>query len=255
MITIKNILLEASKITVPSVDVRPYILEIPPSIDAAEPSQVSALMLYQMNILAKAVVSQFIDEASVAPKAADPAGVLAISIFAAPDFRWKGISLIDMLLAKYHVVCPVLFGIYGSEKTEGGRKRLGWRREDGHWVGEQKHGERMTGLGAGYAAVSLRDFKNSQNPNPYPPSNYWQAVARITNTPKQDITETHYLVLKAMIENHADKFAAFFGQRPGMAALRRAIVGFTQLAPQGSVAAGSLKTLRTTLQKDLRITL
>lgn len=213
-------------------------------------------MLYILNILSKAIISQFIDEASVAPKAADPAGVLAISIFAAAEFRWSGLSLIDMLLAKFHVVCPVLFGVYGSETTERGRARLGWRREEGGgWIGEQKHGERMTGLGAGFGAVSLRDFRNSKNTNPYPCDKYWQALARITNTPPEEVTETHYIVLKAMVETHADKVMGFFGPAYGAAAIRRAVVEFPRQALKGSVAAGALRTLQTTLHKELGIAL
>lgn len=250
----------------PSVDVRPYIVDLPAEAAAtttdpaaaasAAAFQFPAILLYQLNILSKAIISQFISEASVAPEAADAAGVLAVSIFAAPDFQWqRSVSLFDILLAKFHVVCPVLFGISGSDRTEAGRRRLGWWREDGGarsaWVNEQKHSERMTGLGAGFAALSLRDFRASKNANPFPPARYWQALARITNTPAADATETHYVVLKAMLERHADKLLAFFGRPASVAALRRAIVEFTRDAPQASVAAGGLRTLKVTLQREL----
>ena len=131
----------------PSVDVRPYIVEAPPDATISTgtassstataaapppPPQFPAILLYQLNILSKAIISQFISEASVAPEAADAAGVLAVSIFAAPDFQWRrSVPLIDVLLAKLHVVCPVLFGIRGGAARPRSRRRRGCRRARG----------------------------------------------------------------------------------------------------------------------------
>ncbi|KAJ8607311.1 hypothetical protein MRB53_040409 [Persea americana] len=252
--TIRNILKRAATFSEPSIDTRPYIIQPLPPTANDNNCRVSAMMIYQMNILAKAVISQFINEAGVAPKAADPAGVVAISLFANNEFRWQDMSLFDIFIAKYHVVCPVLFGIYGSDQTEQGRKRLGWwRDESGAWINDARNSERMTGLGAGFAAIALRDFSRSQMRNPYPPSNYWQAFANIVNVPKESVTQTHCIVLKAMIENNIPRFIGFYGQA-AIAALRKALVDFPQQAPK-SVASAALATLVPTIRRDLHLKL
>ena len=214
------------------------------------------LFIYLLNVFSKAIISQFIDEAGVAPKAADPIGVVAVSIFSNPAICWRGKSLIDILMAKMRVVCPVLFGIRGSEKTEEGRARLGWRKsEDGAWVIDQVHNTRMTGLGAGYAAVSLRDFsKSSKLQNPYPPVNYWMTVASILSTPPEQASSTQYMVLKALLENYEQRFMSFYGHA-ARAVLQVALVDFPARALENSVALSSLKVLADKLRKDVGLQL
>lgn len=217
---------------------------------------ISASFVYLLNIFAKAVISQLITEASVAPTTADPIGIVAITIFANNDLRWQGTSLIDILIAKFHVVCPVLFGVLnGNEKTEAGRKRLGWWKDPdtGGWVSEQRHSERMTGLGAGFAALSLRDFKQSKSSNPFPPRNYWTVLAGIVNLPKDAITQTHCVLLRALIEHHVGKFIGFFGQA-AIALLKVAVVDFPRKADK-SVGSIALATLSETIRKDYKLTL
>ena len=186
-------------------------------------------------------------------KLAEPIGILAISIFAAKDFKWLGeVSLIDLLLAKLHYCCPILFGVYGSERTDAGRDRLGWQRnkereseKNGRvWMPDQKHYERMTGLSAGFAALSLRDFSRTATKNPLPSDYFWCALARITNTPPQKITQTHLVVLKALLENNVVKFRSFYGSA-ALAALRRAVLEFPAMAPDGpgKSAIGTLPML------------
>ncbi|KAI4261294.1 MAG: hypothetical protein L6R35_007413, partial [Caloplaca aegaea] len=176
-------------------------------------AQVPALLVYLLNQFAKAVVSQFINEAAVAPKIADPVGTIASGIFAKDDFRVQGVSLIDILIAKFHIVCPPLFGIYGDEKTTEGRARLGWQREEGGgpWISERSHQDRMSGLGAGYAALSLRSFEKSTMSNPYPPYHYWQALSMILNVPAGQVTDTHLYLLRALLMNSEARFMEFFG--------------------------------------------
>ncbi len=239
----------------PSLDVRPFIISQPiPDVPESE-AQAPGLLLYLMNIFSKAVLAQFIDEAGVSPKAAEPIGLVAVAIFASDNYKWRGIPLIDMLTAKFHVVCPVLWGIYGNERTEGGRARLGWGRVEpgGPWVSEQRHGERMTGLGAGFAAISLRDFSKSRMENPFPNAHYWQGLARIVNTPAQEATQTHFLVLKAMVENSVPKFVGFYGQA-ALVALRKALIEFPAHAPK-SAASSAVSVLPEVLRRDLKLTL
>lgn len=202
-----------------------------------------------MNICAKGIISQFINECSANPKAADPIGVFTAHIFSQKDFQWRGQSLIDILMAKYRKACPVLFGFRGNDKTERGRLALGWKREGPTWVTEQSHNDRMTGLGAGFASVSLRDFSKSSKTNPYPPANYWKALAGIVNSPVNEISNTQYVVLRYMIEGHEQRFLNFYGNA-ALAALRLALVEFPKKAPSTASAAGSLQALAEVLRSE-----
>ncbi|KAL9026836.1 MAG: hypothetical protein Q9196_004559 [Gyalolechia fulgens] len=216
--------------------------------------QAPAFFVYLLNQFAKAIVSQFIDEAAVFSKVADPVGTIAISMFARDEFRIKGISLMDILIAKYHVVCPPLFGIHGSESTGEGRTRLGWRREEGGgpWVSEQSHQDRMTGLGAGYAALSLRNFENSRMSNPYPPYHFWRALTGILNVPAGQVTETHFILLRALLMNSETRFLEFFGDSAKML-LRVAVVEYPKRADKTSVAAKVLSTLEDAMKRDKKL--
>lgn len=211
--------------------------------------QLSSLFLYLLNIFAKAAINQFINESSAKPDTADPVGIVVADVFSNPEFHWRGKSLIDILLAKFRLCCPVLFNYRGSEKTEQGRERLGWKREGGTWVGDQQHMDRMTGLGAGFAAISLRNFGKSKKQNPYPPSNYWTAMARIVNTPPAEISNTQCVVLKAMIQHFERKFIDAYGNA-AVAALRLALIEFPAKALEKSAAINSLQVLAQMLTRD-----
>ncbi|KAL3427931.1 GLE1-like protein [Phlyctema vagabunda] len=212
------------------------------------------LFIYLLNIFAKAIVAQFIDEAGVSPKAADPIGVVAVSIFSKPDLLWRGESLIDILMAKMRISCPVLFGVRGNEGTEEGRARLGWKKDGDHWVIEQEHNTRMAGLGAGYAAISLRDYSRTRLKNPYPPRYYWQTMASIVSTPANQTSSTQYMVLKALIDGYEQRFMMFYGHA-ARAALQVALVDFPSRAKESNVALSSLKVLADKLARDMGLRL
>ena len=216
------------------------------------------LLLYLLNIFSKAVLAQFMSEASVSPRAADPVGILTVQIFSTPDLTWSGTSLIDILICKYHVLCPVLWGIYGPEATSAGKSRLGWWRDgpDGPWIPEQRHTERMTGLGAGFAAISLRNFAKSKHANPYPNYHYWQALQSIVSVSKEDAQPTHFVVLKAMVENNVWRILEFYGNA-GKLALQKALVEFPNTGGEGarSVAARAVGTLKDVLRRDQNFTI
>jgi nucleoporin GLE1 len=258
MTSIVNTLKEALH-RIPSAPVDPstVMLAKPEPLEGAANNgeTLPLLFLYLLNNFAKAVVAQFIDEAGVSPKAADPIGVVAVSVFAQADLCWRGASLIDILICKMRVSCPVLFGIRGSEMTEEGRARLGWKRsESGGWVHEQVHNTRMTGLGAGYAALSLRDFTKSPHKNPYPPTMYWRTIASIVGTPPEEMSSTQFTVLKAMIENNEQRFMTFYGHA-ARAALQVMLVDFPSRAPEKTVAVSSLMVLGDKLKRDVGLLL
>lgn len=217
----------------------------------------SALLVYLLHMFAKSIVAQFINEASSEVKTADPIGIVAITLFADDEFKCNGTPLIDMLMAKYHFVCPVLWGIYGPENTEGGRKRLGWGRAyaGGPWLDKPMHQSRMQGLGVGFASLALRNFSKSKKINPLPNAEFWRAVAVITNVPPAEITETHLVVLKAMLEGSADRFIALYGQT-AVVALRHALVVFPARAEKTfPVAAHALMVVPEVYKRDLKLVL
>ncbi|KAI9827446.1 MAG: hypothetical protein M1832_004795 [Thelocarpon impressellum] len=247
----------------PKVDVRQFLsartLASIDSANATDAAHVPGLLVYLVNIFTKAIIAQFISEASVSPKAADPVGIIAVQMFAAREFRWNGASLIDILLAKFHVVCPVLWGMYGDEGTVQGKARLGWWREerDGPWVSEQRHGERMTGLGAGFASLALRDFSKTKLVNPLPNAAYWRALHAIVALPPGAATATHFTVLKAMVEGHEARFLKCYGSA-ALAGLRKALIDFPRHAGgQGgaSVAARAVAVLPDVLKRNHKLTL
>ncbi|KAI0118529.1 GLE1-domain-containing protein [Hypoxylon sp. NC0597] len=216
--------------------------------------QLPSLFIYLLNHFAKAVINQFINECGAQPKSADPIGVLTVLIFSRDVYLWRGKTLIDILMAKLRVVCPVLFGYNGSEKMEQGRARLGWKKTPAGWIPEQQHIDRMKGLGAGYAAISLRNFANSKNSNPWPPSKYWTAMAKIVNTPPADISDTQCIVLRSMIESSEEKFIQFYGNA-AVAALRKALVDFPNKAAEKTPGVSGLQVLAQILKRDMGLEL
>ncbi|RBQ78911.1 hypothetical protein VDGD_01351 [Verticillium dahliae] len=211
--------------------------------------QLPAVFIYLLSHLSKAMIHQFASEVGANPKSAEPIGIVAAHLFSNPDFHWRGKSMIDILIAKFRVACPVLFGARGNDRTEAGRLAVGWRREDGRWISEQAHSDRMTGLGAGFASISLRDFSKASKKNPYPPSHYWTAMAKIVNSPPALISNTQYTVLKAMIDGHETRFLQFYGNA-AIEALRTALVEFPKKAPATSHTAQALQVLGQVLQRD-----
>ncbi|KAI0122829.1 putative RNA export mediator protein [Xylariales sp. AK1849] len=250
---IKTLLLAARDAKPPSplIDPADYIHDEREPVQGVEPNgQLSSLFIYLLNHFSKAMINQFIGECAVSPDHADPVGVVAAQIFSTKEFQWRGGSLIDIMMAKFRVACPVLFGFRGSEKTEQGRARLGWKKtESGQWLDAQSHTDRMKGLGVGYASIALRDFSRSQNINPWPPAKYWTSVASIVNTPAAEISDTQCAVLRAMIWLYEDKFIGFYGSN-AIAALRKALVEFPLKVPNKSPAVSSLQVLAQQYLKD-----
>ncbi|KAI1771863.1 GLE1-domain-containing protein [Hypoxylon cercidicola] len=227
-----------------------------PAQGALYNEQLPSLFLYLLNQFSKAVINQFINECGAQPKSADPIGVITAMIFSNEAYLWRGKTLIDILMAKFRVVCPVLFGYHGSEKTDLGRVRLGWKRNKstGEWIPEQQHGDRMKGLGAGYAAIALRNFSSSKNTNPWPPTHYWTCMARIVNTPAAEISNTQCVVLRAIIEENEDRFIQFYGNA-AIAALRKALVEFSGKAVDRTPGVSGLEVMAQILKRDIGLEL
>ncbi|CAK7209476.1 hypothetical protein SBRCBS47491_000457 [Sporothrix bragantina] len=205
-----------------------------------------SLYLYLLNVLSKAAISQFVNESSADTRTAEAIGQAVVKVYTEADFLWRGKPMIDMLVAKYRVVCPVLFGVRGNDRMERGRAAVGWRKEDGRWIPEQLHIDRMTGLGAGFAAMTLRDFSRVKRDSPWPPTAYWTALAQIVNTPPEEMSDTQCCVLKSMIADNEARFLGFYGNA-GVAALRCALIDFPARIPRTSAASETLKVLAKTI--------
>ncbi|KAL6402297.1 Nucleoporin GLE1 [Ilyonectria robusta] len=244
------------KIPSPLIDVSLFVVDKRHPVEGAinNDATMPSLFIYLMNICAKGIINQFINEAGANTKAADPVGVFTAQIFSQKDFQWRGQSLIDILMAKYRIACPVLFGHRGNDRTERGRIALGWKKDGTSWITEQNHNDRMTGLGAGFASLSLRDFSKTTKTNPYPPVNYWKALAGIVNSPANETSNTQYVVLRAMIEGHEQRFLSFYGNA-AFAALRLALIEFPKKAPETANAAGSLRALADILKTEVGLVL
>jgi nucleoporin GLE1 len=239
----------ASSIPSPLVDPAQFVADKrePTGQARYENDRLPSLFIYIVNIMGKFMINQFASECGASPKAADPIGVVAAQIFSDPEFQWRGKSVIDIVLAKFRKECPVAFGIRASDKTTEGRQLIGWRRNGG-WMPEQVHYDRMAGLGAGFAAIALRDFHKSKKVNPCPPAIYWTAVAKMVNSPDNLISDTQYVVLKAMLDGHEHRILQFWGSA-GLALLRVALVEFPMKAPK-SPSAGALRVLGEVLQTE-----
>ena len=214
-----------------------------------EPAQLPSLFLYLINIFAKKIVKQFAEECGANQKQADPLGVLSVQIFSRPVALWRGKSIIDILMTKFYVVCPVVIGARGVEKTNEGRAAVGWQCHGSNFIPDTSHYNRMTGLGAGFAALTLRDFSASSATSPWPPWNYWKAFSLIVNTPPEEICSTQLVVLKSMIENHEQRFLLFYGNIAAVA-LRTALVDLPSRCVEQNSAVGALKVLGELLSRN-----
>ncbi|EXJ77741.1 hypothetical protein A1O3_09970 [Capronia epimyces CBS 606.96] len=242
----------------PPVSVNDYL---PPHLSLLDGGRttVPSLVLYLLSFFSKAIINTFVGECAVNPKAAEPVGTLVAQIFSMTELQFAKnvasessdpqfstststqkpttVSLISVLMCKFHATAPALFGIHGSESTSAGRLRLGWRLEKlsdekKAFVTENKHYDRLTGLGVGYASIALRNFSKAKVQNPWPPVHYWSSLAHIVNTPASEVQTSHLILLKSMLENNAvDRFVLFFGAA-GIAALRQAALDFPRSLPR-----------------------
>lgn len=102
----------------------------------------------------------------------------------------------------------------------------------------------MIGLGAGFAAISLRNFSKTTRKNPVPNTYFWRACANILNVPPGEVQDTHLLVLSALLRHSAPRIVGFWGD-VGLALLRRAVVEFpAALRARKSAARASVEILR-----------
>lgn len=237
------------------MDIRRFFA-FPPEEIAHTQNNVPALLIYGLNIFAKCLISALITEASINPGHAEPIGIVAAQIFSMDGFMYKGIHMSDILWAKYRVVCPPLWGFTGSENTDDGRRALGWWREEanGPFISEQAHLDRMTALGAGFSAVTLRNFGKTARRNPFPNTLFWTSITKILSIPPSEIQDTQITLLQAMLRYSEERVLTFFGQF-GLALLRKAIVELPTSLQRDTMPINHLKLLQEIYLRDKNILL
>jgi len=234
----------------PMIDIRPYILShpIPPLANEAEAAY-PAFLLYVWICFEKSLMKQFEKEAaSEDGRTIQEIGLIAASLLSDQKYMWKGIPLSDIVLAKFHRICPPLFGIRGTMTTRQGQARLGWMPIDKNAPTQESYSQRMRGLGAGYAAMSLRSF-NGKAPA-LPMSDYWRALVSICNTPSEHLWPGHFALISGLVRDYYKKFLACYGV-PARAVLRRAVVELPVRAPPACKdAAGTVSVLAEGWKKE-----
>ncbi|KAJ6013448.1 hypothetical protein N7540_008039 [Penicillium herquei] len=244
---------QAIKLNGPLVDVRQFIA-FPPDEIAHSEQMAPVLLVYGLHMLAKSLISALVNEAAIKPQHAEPVGVLAAQIWSMDSFLYKGIALSDILWAKYRVVCPVLWGFTGSEETDAGRSAIGWWRTEtgGPFVSDQEHLDRMTALGAGYAALTLRNFGKTKRRNPFPNSLFWHSMQKILAIPAEELHDTHITVLQAMLRYSGERIVTMWGVY-GVGLVRRAVVDLPQSMTKKSMPIYQLELIQELYKRDHRI--
>jgi nucleoporin GLE1 len=224
----------------PLIDIRPYIIshQIPQLANENEAAY-PAFLLYVWICFEKFLLEQFTKEAANPDgRIIQEIGLIAASLFGDQKYMWKGLPITDIVLAKLHKACPPLFGIRGTMDTKEGRLRLGWLESST----QETYTQRMRGIGAGYASMSLRSFA-SKTPA-IATSEYWRAIVSICNTPPDQLWPGHFAILSGLVRDYYKKFIQFYGV-PARGVLRRAVVDLPARAPERCKdAASTIAVLR-----------
>jgi nucleoporin GLE1 len=221
----------------PTVDIRQFIISHPlPTLANESEAQYPAILLYAFICFEKFVIKQFDQEAANEEgRIIQELGAIAASLFVDKEFAWKGLPLTDLLLAKFHRACPILFGISGDLKSAEGRARLGWLPVGGSLINTNYYHQRMAGLAAGYAALTLRAVAAPA----VPISEYWRSLASLCNLPSEKLHSGHFMVLKGLVKDSAKKFIGFYGVQ-GRALLRHATIVLPSRAPSHAAETATL---------------
>lgn len=228
----------------PMVDIRPFIISHAiPSLANETEAAYPAFLLYIWICFEKSLLKQFEKEAASSDgRTIQEIGLIAASLLSDTQYMWKNsVPLSDIILAKLHRICPPLFGIRGNMETREGQERLGWMPIDKNPPTMEAYSQRLRGMAAGYAAMSLRSFKG--NRPAIPASEYWRAIVSICNTPSDQLYPAHFNLLMGLIRDYHKKFMEFYGV-PARGVLRRAVVDLPARAPaHAKDAAGTLAVL------------
>lgn len=221
----------------PTIDIRPFFAtQSIPNLSNEADAQYPCILLYAYICFVKFAIKQFEQEAANEDgRIIAELGAIVASLMIDPNFVWNNVPMTDLLLAKFHRVCPILFGIRGNMETKEGQVRLGMLPVGGEAPAVNVYNQRMLGLAAGYAALSLRVVEKPA----IPASEYWRALAFLCNTPSASLYGGHFMVIKGLLKDYAKKFITMYG-RAGRAMILRATVTLPARAPANVVSTANL---------------
>ncbi|KXT01508.1 hypothetical protein AC578_4551 [Pseudocercospora eumusae] len=198
-------------------------------VEPVPPVPVTKGLVYIINHTTKAIIKQMSIDAVADPKYADVIGVVTAQIFSGTTQLSGTHAMSDIFLAKFNKVHPVLFGKVGSEKGAEALKELGW---DTSQFSKDQAFPRFVGMSRCFAAITLRDFSRAKTQvNPFPNRLFWEAVARILNTPSTDQMGLQYVTLQGLLDpEYIGKFIRHYGNM-ALAVLKVAVKDFPERRP------------------------
>lgn len=112
----------------------------------------------------------------------------------------------------------------------------------------------MTALGAGFAALTLRNFGKTQRRNPFPNTMFWTSLQKILSIPAEELQDTQVIILHSMLRSSGERILGFFGHY-GLALMRKAIVDLPANIPRQTMSVNQLKLLQETYLRDQNLLL
>jgi len=158
-----------------------------------------------MNFVAKAIIDQAETEVIVKPTAALPLARLSYQLLLTfPEFEYY-------LTARFVKKCPYIIGYSCTIETEEGRLRMGYKRKDNQWEDPVKYDERVSGICTVWSVMTrLTEFP--QHPK-YSFEASWSFLARLLNTDKKLLTNTHFAVTANWWDGAANNFLPKYGKQ------------------------------------------
>lgn len=210
----------------PTIDLRPFLVSHQITNDAD--AQYPQLLLYAWICFEKSLIRQWYNEASKEDgRIISQLSLIAASLYLDTKFMCKAeVPMTDTLLAKLHRICPILFGIRGDLGAN--RAGLGLDKIHPNEADMNRYSQLMTGVGAGYAALTHKKFPKKAPAIPI--SEYWRTVVLMCNTPAEALYPAHFLVLQGLLRDNIRKFIVTYGVA-AQAVLRRATVDLPNRVP------------------------
>lgn len=163
---------------------------------------------WALNFYSKALIDQAEAESSVRVDRALPLGIL--TTFLLGQFP----ELHELLMARFVKKCPLLIGYSCSIDTEEGRLRMGYgRKDEGTWEAEERYCERLGGIAAVWAVVTISQPLGAGKPHPYPIENSWRMLARLVNTHQALLQNVHFTVAATWWEIASETMVKAYGKQ------------------------------------------
>ncbi|KAG7661422.1 uncharacterized protein J8A68_005000 [[Candida] subhashii] len=158
-----------------------------------------------LNFIAKAIIDQAETEIIVRSASAIPLAKLTYTLLTTfPEFDY-------FLTARFVKKCPCIIGYTRSIDTEEGRQQMGWKKKDDKWEDSAAYDERVSGICTLWAVMTrLTDYQ--QLPH-YSFEASWHFLARIANTNRQLLMNTHFSLLCSWWEAAAVQFLQKYGRQ------------------------------------------